>query len=132
MPISSRASFADPLRGREEPQPRLDQAGGRVGDAGVEAIRRLRRVGLLGEEVEELAGGLRPRVGEAEGLPVELGLVGDVVDRVGDEVDRDDVDLAPLDANRRQPGKLHAGCYVYVKSILERQLMMTSGKPNAP
>ena len=42
-----------------------------------------------------------------EGLAVEAGLVGDVVDRVGDEVDRDDVDLAALDADRRQPGGQH-------------------------
>ena len=40
------------------------------------------------------------RVGEAEGAPVETGLVGDVVDRRGDVVDRDDVDLATLDAER--------------------------------
>ncbi len=42
-----------------------------------------------------------------EGLPVESRLVGDVVDRVGDVVDRDDVDLAALDADRRQPGRQH-------------------------
>ena len=46
-------------------------------------------------------------VGEVEGLPVEVGLVGDVVDRVGDVVDRDDVDLAAFDPDRRQPGRQH-------------------------
>ncbi len=33
--------------------------------------------------------------------------MGDVVDRVGDEVDRDDVDLAALDPDRRQPRRQH-------------------------
>ena len=61
----------------------------------------------LGEEVEHLAGGLRIGIGEVEGLAVEPGLVGDVVDRGGDEVDRDDVDLAAFDADRRQPGGQH-------------------------
>ena len=42
-----------------------------------------------------------------EGLAVEIRLVGDVVDRVGDEVDRDDVDLAAFDADRRQPARQH-------------------------
>ena len=97
----------DPLGRREEPQARLDQVGRRLGDVGVEPIRRPRRIGLLREEVEQLARGLRVRVGEAERLAVEAGLVGDVVDRVGDEVDRDDVDLAALDADRRQPGGQH-------------------------
>ena len=49
----------------------------------------------------------RVRVGEVEGAPVEVRLVGDVVDRVGDVVDRDDVDLAAFDADRRQPRGQH-------------------------
>ena len=96
-----------PLAGREEAQPGAGEARHRVGEAGVELHRGLRRVGGAGEQVEHLAGGLRLRVGEAEGLSVEAGLVGDVVDRRGDVVDRDDVDLAPLDPDRRQPGRQH-------------------------
>ena len=46
---------------------------------------------------------MRVRVGEVEGPAVEPVDVGDVVHRPGDEVDRDDVDLPPLDADRRGP-----------------------------
>jgi len=63
--------------------------------------------GGAGEEVEHLAGGLRLRIGEVEGAAVEIRLVGDVVDRRGDIVDRDDVDLAALDSHGRQPGRQH-------------------------
>ena len=42
-----------------------------------------------------------------EGAAVELRLVGDVVDRRGDVVDRDDVDLAAFDPDRRQPRGQH-------------------------
>ncbi len=97
-----------PLARREEAQPGAGEARHRVGDPGIELHGGLRRVGGAGEQVEHLAGGLRLRVGEAEGLAVEAGLVGDVVDRRGDVVDRDDVDLAPLDPDRRQPGGQHA------------------------
>ena len=106
-PELAQPHFRHPLRRREEAQAGADQRGRRIGDVGIEPQRRLRRVGGAGEEVDHLAGGLRVGVGEAEGLAVEAGLVGDVVDRVGDVVDRDDVDLAALDADRRQPGRQH-------------------------
>ena len=40
---------------------------------------------------------------EVEGLAVEVGLVGDVVHRLGDVVDRDDVRVAELGADERHP-----------------------------
>ena len=56
-----------------------------------------------GEGVHHVAGPLRLRVDEVEGVAVEAGLVGDVVHRRGDVVDRDDVRLADLDADQREP-----------------------------
>ena len=101
------ADLRRPLGRREEAQAGTHQRGGRLGDPGIEPQPRLRRVGGPGEEVDHLPGGLWVGIGEAEGLPVEAGLVGDVVDRVGDVVNRNDVDLAALDADRRQPGRQH-------------------------
>ena len=42
---------------------------------------------------------------QVEGLAVEAGLVGDVVHRGGDEVDRDDVRVAELGADEREPAR---------------------------
>ncbi len=64
---------------------------------------RMRRVRGAGEEVQDVAGLLRLGVDEVERLPVEAVLVGDVVHRGGDVVDRDDVGLAPLDRDQREP-----------------------------
>ena len=50
-----------------------------------------------------LARALAARVGEVERLAVEVGLVGDVVHRLGDVVDRDDVRVAELRADERDP-----------------------------
>ena len=69
----------------------------------VDPHRRLGRVRRLREDVDHLARGQRVRVGEVEGLPVEAVDVGDVVHRLGDEVDRDDVDLAALDPDAGEP-----------------------------
>ncbi len=66
---------------------------------------RLRRVRGPREDVDHLARRRRIRVGEAEGTTVETLEVGDVVHRPGDEVDRDDVDLATADAGHRRPGR---------------------------
>ena len=70
-----------------------------------ESIRMhgLRRVGRLREGVDHLARRQRVRVGQVEGLAVEPLDVGDVVHRLGDEVDRDDVDLPPLDPDAGEP-----------------------------
>ena len=67
------------------------------------ADRGLRRVRGLGEGVDHLARRGRVRVGEVEGAPSRSVEVGDVVHRLDDEVDRDDVDLAALDARHRHP-----------------------------
>ncbi len=97
----------DPLARREELQGAAHDAGRRLGHLGPEPDRHLRRIGRLGEEVDDLARGSRVRIGEVEGAAVEFRLVGDVVDRRGDVVDRDDVDLAAFDPDGRQPGGQH-------------------------
>ena len=56
-----------------------------------------------GEDVDDLARGLRVRIGEVEGPAVETLLMGDVVHGPGDEVNRHEVDLPPLDADHRHP-----------------------------
>ena len=107
MPSWPSPAFAARFAGGKKRRPvRTSEVAGSVTPESSRSAR-LRRVGGAGEEVDHLAGGLRVGVGEAEGLPVEAGLVGDVVDRVGDVVDRDDVDLAAFDAERRQPGRQH-------------------------
>ena len=74
-----------------------------VGHPLVDAQHHLRRVAGAGERVEHVAGPLRARVDEVERLPVEAGLVRDVVDRRGDPVDRHDVRPADLEADQREP-----------------------------
>ena len=91
------------VRERGRRQRDLDQRLGRLDRARRDAHRRLRRVRGAGEDVDHLAGRLRVRVGEVEGPAVEVVDVGDVVHRLGDEVDGHDVDLAPLDPGHRQP-----------------------------
>ena len=73
----------------------------------VEPHRGLRRMGRVGEDVEDLAGAKRVRVGQVKGLAVESLFVADVVDRVGDEVNRHDVDLLAFDTDRRHPRRKH-------------------------
>ena len=60
------------------------------------------------EEVDDLSGLERIRVGQVEGLAIAALEMGDVVDRIGDEVDRDQVDLPAFDPDRRHP--LREGC----------------------
>ena len=96
-----------PLRRREELQRRPHRPRRRLGHVAVQPHRHLRSVGGLGEEVDHLAGRMWIRIGEVEGAPVQPRLVSDVVDRGGDVVDRDDVDLAALDPDDRQPGRGH-------------------------
>ena len=57
----------------------------------------------VGERVQHVADALALRVDDVEGLAVEAVLVGDVVDRGGDVVDRDDVRPAPLERDQREP-----------------------------
>ena len=91
------------LERRQLHQQRDDALGQRVGQALVDAHRELRRVGGAGERVEHLAGALRLGRDEVERLAVEVRLVGDVVHRVDDVVDRHDVRVAELRADQRHP-----------------------------
>ena len=77
--------------------------GQRVGQPLVDAQRELRRVRGLGEGVQRLADAHRLGVREVEGLAVEARLVGDVVHRRGDEVDRHEVRVAELGPDERDP-----------------------------
>ncbi len=83
--------LADVLERRELHEHREDALGQGVGQPLVDAERELGRVGGPREGVEHLAGALHARVGQVERLALEPGLVGDVVQRVGHEVDRHDV-----------------------------------------
>ena len=74
-----------------------------VGHPLVEPHGQLRRVGGAREGVEHVADALRARVGEVEGLPVQAGLVRDVVERGGHEVDRNEVRPADLHPDEREP-----------------------------
>ena len=96
---------ADALDGRQHREPASDLLRDEVEHPRVDPQHRLGRVGCLGEDVDHLARRQRIRVGEVEGLAVEPIDVGDVVHRLGDEVDRDDVDLPPLDADSREPAR---------------------------
>ena len=93
----------DALERRELEQQRADALGQRVGQPLVDADGHVRRVGGLGEGVEDVARALRLGGHEVEGLAVEAGLVGDVVHRGGHVVDRDDVRVAELEADEREP-----------------------------
>ena len=60
----------------------------------------------LADDVEDVADAVAERVDEMEAPLVEVGLeVADVVERGDDEIDRDDVDAAALEADRRHPGR---------------------------
>src|SRR5450755_2910828 len=50
---------------------------------------------------------MRFRVGQVKTLSIEAFLVRKVVHRIGDEVDRNDVDASALDAHRRHPRRKH-------------------------
>ncbi len=93
----------DPLHRRQHLHPRAHLLGDEVEHLRVDPHRGLGRVGGLREQVDDLAGAHRVRVGEVEDLAVEPVLVSDVVHRLGDEVHRDDVDLLPLDADAGDP-----------------------------
>ncbi len=77
--------------------------GQQAGDAAVDGYGELRRLGGRGEGVDQVDGADRVGVDQVEGLAVEAGLVGDVVHRLGDVVDRDHVGVAEVDADQRHP-----------------------------
>ena len=63
----------------------------------------------VGELVDQLVDALRARVGQVERLPVEVGLVRDVLERAGDPVDRHDVRVAEVEARPAAPTPAAAG-----------------------
>jgi len=91
-------TFDDRLHGRQAHQAVAQALGDEGKHARVDAHRELRRAGGAGKNVEHLAHAQMLGIGEMEGLPVELRLVGDVVEGADDEIDRHDVDEAALDA----------------------------------
>ena len=93
----------DLLHGRDLHRHREHALGQRVDDPLVDPQRELRGVGGLGERVDDLAGAGRLRRDQVEGLPVQVGLVRDVVEGARDVVDRDDVGVAELRAGQRDP-----------------------------
>ena len=96
---------ADPLHGRQRLEAGPHRLGDRVGHVRVDAHRELRRVGGLGELVERLADLHRLGAHEVEGVAGQLlvGQVGDVVHRLGHEVDGHDVGVAALRTGQRRP-----------------------------
>jgi hypothetical protein len=64
----------------------------------------VRRAGRFGENVERLAEGARLRVDEMKRLAITPRQVREVIEGGGDEVDRDEVQIAALDAGQRQDG----------------------------
>ena len=103
MPKSARIVPPHALQRGQLEHHRDHALGQGVGQALVDAQRELRRVGGLGELVQHLARALGAGVGQVEGLAVEVGLVGDVVHRLRDPVDRHDVGVAHLRADEREP-----------------------------
>ena len=77
----------------------------RAGRVAVERDREPGRPGGGAERVEHVDRGLRLGVDEVEGLAVAVGQVREVVHRLGDVVDRDDVGVAEVDPDQRQPGR---------------------------
>ncbi len=93
------------LHRRERAQAVEDRRGYESEHLRVDAHRHLRRVARFGEDVEHLADPVRLRVGQVEALAVESLLVREIVERVGDEVHRHDVDAPALDADHRHPSR---------------------------
>src|SRR4029077_7522012 len=56
---------------------------------------------------EHLADTMRIGIGKVEALAVQTLLVGEKIQRVGDEIYRDDVYAPAFDADRRHPGREH-------------------------
>ena len=79
--------------------------GSRLVTAAVDRDGELGCLGRGGEGVDQLDGVLRLGVDQVEGLAVVVGQVGEVVHRLGDVVDRDDVGVAEVDADQREPGR---------------------------
>ena len=92
---------------RERTDPVQDRRGDEAEHARVDAHRHLRRVCGPGKNVEHLANAVRIGIGKVEALAVQALLVREEIQRVGDEVDRHDIDAPALDADRRHPGRQH-------------------------
>ena len=69
----------------------------------VDAQRHLRRVAGSRERVDDVTRAHPPRAGQVERLPVQSGLVRDVIHGGDDVIDRDDVGVTELRAGQRHP-----------------------------
>ena len=93
----------DQQAGRHGADPAAHEAGHRVEHALVDAHRHARRLGGAGDDVHHLTQVVAAVGGEVEALAVAFLLVGDVIQRVGHEVHRHDVEVAALHADQRDP-----------------------------
>ena len=101
-------AVGDQVEARNRRERGARERGHRVERAGRDPTRGLRRVGRACKDVDHLARAPRVGVGEAERLAVAIVEVGDVIHRLDDEVDRDEVDLPPLE--RRSAESTGAPC----------------------
>ncbi len=97
--------LADPADGRERHDPRAHGLRNRVRHVLIDAHDELGGMRGLRELVERLADAHRLRVDEMERVRRQLVVaeVGDVIHRLCNEIDRDDVGLAALRAGQREP-----------------------------
>ena len=93
------------LTGASEPRPYRIGAGMKPNMLRVDPHRHLRRMRGPREDVQHFADPVRRGIGQVEAFAVEALLVREVVERIGDEIDRDDVDAPAFDADRRHPGR---------------------------
>ena len=94
----------DPAHRRQRHHSLLHALRDEAEQRGVDEQVHLRRMRRLADDVEDVADAVAERVDEMEAPLVEVGLeVADVVERGDDEIDRDDVDAAALEADRRHP-----------------------------
>ena len=98
---------ADPAHRRQGHQPLHQARRDEAEQRGVDTHGHLRCVGGAAEGIEQVTNAHRGRVNEMEALAVLTLLVGDVIDRGDDEIDRDDIDAPALDADGRHPRRQH-------------------------
>jgi hypothetical protein len=84
----------------------------RLEQLGVDPDGQLRGVGSLGEQVHHIARSLGLGVRKVERLPVETGLVRDVIHRSGDVIDWDDVRVPELGPDQRKPARQVVPCHL--------------------
>jgi hypothetical protein len=95
--------IADPPDRGQRHQALLDAARYETEQGCIHADRERRRMRGAGERVQHVTDPHRSGVDQVECPTVVSPLVGDVVDRIDDEIDRHDVDPAAFDSNRWHP-----------------------------